>query len=176
MSINQWVLTKQEIKALSPDDGDEIGVFENTSIYSYSATSTEVDDNDIYIAPTSQSGRWIKTKSYSAVNHVHATMYTQAAIDGKIVLLEALSHNHDTLYRTITEIQAKLRDTVPLSVLPNFEINMPATPRVAYLQSMAAADFVPANHPNPCIWVEKDGTTITPWFWDGTNNKKIKLT
>ena len=168
MSINQWVLTKQDIKALTPDDGDEIGVFENTSIYSYDASSTGTDDNDVYITPTDQAGRWIKTKTFAAVNHVHATMYTQAAIDGKIVLLSPVSHNHNTLYTTIAQFKVKLRDRVPLAILPNFEINMPATPRVAYLQKQTI--FNGANHQNPCIYVDSNGD---PYFWDGTQNKRM---
>ena len=171
MSINQWVLTRQDIRGYTPDDGDELGVFENSSIYSYSATCTEVDDNNIYITPFWQGGRWVKTKSFAVVNHVHSAMYTQEAIDNKIVLLPAVRHNHgEDLYMTNSELQNAIKDCVPLSILPNFEVNMPSAPRVAYIASSAP---IAKESGKAGIWCDTNGVL---WFWDGTNNKKIKLT
>lgn len=170
---DQWVLTRQELKDLMPHDGDDIGVFENNSIYTFSLSSTEPDDNNNYISPNISAGgvigRWIKTKTFSPVNHVHTSMYSQYEIDNKVVMLPVLRHEHDALYKKITDISVILRDSVPLSILPNFEINMPATPRVAYMATLAT----PPTAGQTGIWCDTEGVL---WFWDGTVNKKIKLT
>jgi hypothetical protein len=171
---NLWVATKALLAQLEPTlDGDEIGVFENNSIYSYDSTSSATEDGDNYIAPPSDVGMWVKTRTFALANHNHLyTHYTKAQVDALLALKAAANHNHDDSYYSKSVVDALLSTLAKTTdVVPSSEF-MPALPDVFYI-AISQNDDPPIIGGNYGLWVDNVNGNAVLKFFNGTTNKTI---
>lgn len=176
---NLWVATKALLAQLEPTaDGDEIGVFENDSIYSYDANAGGTDDRDNRITPPSQvqsqgDGRWVKTRTFALSTHNHLyTHYTKAQVDALLAQKAAVNHVHSDMYYSKDVVDA-LFDTLAKStdVLPSSSF-MPALPTVLYI-ALSENEDPPLVAGTYGFWVDYVNSVPVLKFWNGTTSKTV---
>lgn len=174
---NLWVATKALLAQLEPTaDGDEIGVFENNSIYSYNASVWNMPDGDNYLVVHGRKpGRWVKTRTFALSTHNHLyTHYTKAQVDALLAQKAAVNHVHSDLYYSKDVIDA-LFDTLAKStdVLPSSSF-MPALPAVLYID-LSENEDPPLAAGTYGLWVDYVNEVPVLKFFDGAESKTITL-
>lgn len=176
---NLWVTSLTLLAQLEPTaNGDEIGVFDNNSIYSYDASASNTPDGDNYIMPPSKiptqgDGRWVKTRTFALSTHNHLyTHYTKAQVDALLALKAAANHVHSDIYYSKEVIDA-LFDTLAKStdVLPSSSF-MPALPTALYI-ALSENEDPPLVAGTYGFWVDYVNSVPVLKFWNGTTSKTV---
>lgn len=172
---NLWVSTLALLSQLEPStNDDEVGVFENNSIYAYDAMSSATEDGDNFIAPPSDIGMWVKMRTFALSTHNHLyTHYTKAQVDSLLALKAAANHNHDDRYYSKSVMDALLATLAKTTDVVASSQFMPALPEVLYILVSQNDDpvIVGGNHG---LWVDNGGDNggILKFF-NGSINKTI---